>query len=95
MAEGYVFSSEPVMHISHVEIPVDDGAIEVRLDGQPVQHAGISVSAGTHVSSKKELGDRKGKPYESVNGVYDAGPAGLMRKGRGTALYTDGQPAPR
>ncbi len=90
VAEGYVFSSEPVTHVSRVEIPVDGGAIEVRLDGQPVQHAGISVSAGTHVSSKKELGDRKGKPYESVNGVYDAGPAGLMRKGPGP-LYSDGR----
>lgn len=90
VAEGYVFSSEPVTHVNHVEIPVDGGSIEVRLDGQPVQHAGISVSAGTHVSSKKELGDRKGKPYESVNGVYDAGPAGLMRKGPGP-LYSDGR----
>ena len=93
VAEGYVFSSEPVTHVGHQTIPVDNGAIRVNMDGQPVQAAGISVSAGTHVSSKKELGDQKGHAYESVNGVLDAGPRGLMRPGRGAGgLYTDGRP---
>ena len=93
VAEGYVFSSEPVTHAGHQTIPVDNGRIEVRMDGEPVHAAGISVSAGTHVSSKRELGDQKGAPYESVNGVMDAGPRGLMRPGRGAGgLYTDGRP---
>jgi hypothetical protein len=93
VAEGYVFSSEPVTHVGHQTIPVDNGAIRVNMDGSPIQAAGISVSAGTHVSSKKELGDQKGQAYESVNGVLDAGPRGLMRPGRGTGgLYTDGRP---
>ena len=93
VAEGYVFSAEPVTHASTQTIPVDNGAIRVNMDGQPVQAAGISVSAGTHVSSKKELGDQKGHAYESVNGVLDAGPRGLMRPGRGAGgLYTDGRP---
>ena len=93
VAEGYVFSSEPVTHAGHQTIPVDNGRIEVRMDGEPVHAAGISVSAGTHVSSKRELGDQKGAPYESVNGVLDAGPRGLMRPGRGAGgLYTDGRP---
>ena len=93
VAEGYVFSSEPVTHAGHQTIPVDNGRIEVRMDGEPVHAAGISVSAGTHVSSKRELGDQKGHAYESVNGVMDAGPRGLMRPGRGAGgLYTDGRP---
>ena len=93
VAEGYVFSSEPVTHAGHQTIPVDNGRIEVRMDGEPVHAAGISVSAGTHVSSKRELGDQKGHAYESVNGVLDAGPRGLMRPGRGAGgLYTDGRP---
>ena len=94
VAEGYVFSTETVDHTpAHQHIAVDNGSIEVRMDGQAVQHAGISVSAGTHVSSKKELGDQKGHAYESVNGVLDAGPRGLMRPGRGAGgLYTDGRP---
>lgn len=92
-AEGYVFSSEPVTHVSGQTIPVDNGSIEVRMDGVAVQHAGISVSAGTHVASAKVLGDQRGKPYKSVNGVMDAGPRGLMRPGRGGGgLYTDGRP---
>ena len=94
VAEGYVFSTETVDHTpAHQRIAVDNGSIEVRMDGVAVQHAGISVSAGTHVSSKKELGDQKGNAYESVNGVLDAGPRGLMRPGRGAGgLYTDGRP---
>jgi hypothetical protein len=93
VAEGYVFSSEPVTQASAQTIPVDNGAIRVNMDGSPIQAAGISVSAGTHVSSKKELGDQKGQAYESVNGVMDAGPRGLMRPGRGAGgLYTDGRP---
>lgn len=94
VADGYVFSPEVVNDAPQQQrIAVDNGSIEVRMDGQAVQHAGISVSAGTHVSSKKELGDQKGHAYESVNGVMDAGPRGLMRPGRGAGgLYTDGRP---
>jgi hypothetical protein len=93
VAEGYVFSTEPVTHERTQTIAVDNGAIRVNMDGSPIQAAGISVSAGTHVSSKKELGDQKGHAYESVNGVMDAGPRGLMRPGRGAGgLYTDGRP---
>jgi hypothetical protein len=94
VAEGYVFSTETVDHTpAHQHIAVDNGSIEVRMDGVAVQHAGISVSAGTHVASAKTLGDQKGKAYESVNGVLDAGPRGLMRPGRGAGgLYTDGRP---
>lgn len=94
VAEGYVFSTETVDHTpAHQHIAVDNGSIEVRMDGQAVQHAGISVSAGTHVASAKTLGDQKGQAYESVNGVLDAGPRGLMRPGRGAGgLYTDGRP---
>ena len=94
VAEGYVFSTETVDHTpAHQHIAVDNGSIEVRMDGVAVQHAGISVSAGTHVASAKTLGDQKGHAYESVNGVLDAGPRGLMRPGRGAGgLYTDGRP---
>ena len=94
VAEGYVFSTETADHTpAHQHIAVDNGSIEVRMDGVAVQHAGISVSAGTHVASAKTLGDQKGNAYESVNGVLDAGPRGLMRPGRGAGgLYTDGRP---
>lgn len=94
VADGYVFSSEVVTQPGGKQvIPVDNGSIRVDMAGEAIQHAGISVSAGTHVSSAKVLGDQRGKPYESVNGVMDAGPRGLMRPGRGAGgLYTDGRP---
>jgi hypothetical protein len=94
VADGYVFSSEVVTQPGGKQvIPVDNGSIRVDMEGEAIQHAGLSVSAGTHVSSAKVLGDQRGKPYESVNGVMDAGPRGLMRPGRGAGgLYTDGRP---
>lgn len=93
VAEGYTFSPEaPSVQVSEQVIPVDKGAIQVKLDGAAIRHAGIEVSAGTHISSVKTLGDQAGKPYESVNGVYDAGPAGLMQPGRrGGGMYSDGR----
>ena len=70
-----------------------DLAIEVDLAGKGIDHAGIHVSAGTHVASVKTFGDQAGKPYESVNGVYDAGPAGLMGGSGGPkGLGGDGRP---
>lgn len=93
VAEGYVFASEPgPVHQEHQSIPLpNDGKVEVDFKGDAILHAGIEVSAGTHVASKKVLGDRGGAKYGSVNGVYDAGPAGLMRGGE-HGLYGDGRP---
>lgn len=95
VADGYVFSREAVTTApARQSIPVDHGAIKIDTSGDSsgIQHAGITVSAGTHVSSRKTLGDQGGVAYESVNGVYDAGPAGLMRPGRqGGGLGTDGR----
>ena len=93
VAEGYVFAPEPAVTVSEQVIPVDKGAIQVDLAGRGIDHAGIHVSAGTHRQSVEKLGDQKGQSYESVNGVYDAGPVGLMRPGRGqSGLYGDGRP---
>jgi hypothetical protein len=94
VADGYVFASEITQTApSRQEILVDKGKIKLDMSGEGIDHAGIHVTAGTHVSSVKTLGDQGGQPYESVNGVYDAGPAGLMRPGRsGGGLYSDGRP---
>jgi hypothetical protein len=93
VADGYKFASDPgPVQSGRQVIPVDKGKIEVDMNGDGISHAGIHVSAGTHVASKKEFGDQKGAPYGSVSGVYDAGPAGLMRPGRSPGLYTDGRP---
>jgi len=93
VAKGYVFASEPsAVADSRQTIPVDKGAIKIDQSGDGIDHANIHVSAGTHVSSKKTLGDQGGSAYGSVAGVYDAGPAGLARPGAGGGLYADGRP---
>jgi hypothetical protein len=93
VADGYVFSAEAVNQPSSQHIPVHNGAIDVELTGNSIRHdSGVTVTAGTHVASKKTLGDQGGKPYSSVNGVYDPGPAGLMRPGGGGGLGADGRP---
>ena len=93
VAEGYVFASETPITVSEQVIPVDKGAIQVEFGGKGIDHAGIHLSAGTHWKSVEKLGDQKGSSYESVNGVYDAGPVGLNRPGRGGGgLYSDGRP---
>lgn len=93
VAEGYTFAAEPgPVQQDRQHIPIDKGALDVDLGGQGINHAGIQVSGGTHVSSVKEFGDQKGQAYGSVSGVYDAGPAGLARPGRSGGLYSDGRP---
>jgi hypothetical protein len=92
---SYRFSEQvaPVGNDAHQTIPVGKGQVEIDLAGEGIDHAGIHVSAGTHVSSVKKFGDQAGKPYESVNSVYDAGPAGLMSGGGGAkGLGGDGRP---
>lgn len=100
VAPGYVFAREPVTPVTVRDetdslqvIPVDRGAIQVETGSRGIDHAGVHVSAGTHYSSVKEQGDQAGKPYSSVNGVYDAGPAGLMRhqSSGGAGMYGDGR----
>jgi hypothetical protein len=82
VADGYLFSSEPAGPAAPAplsqHIPVGSGAIDIDLKGDGIAHAGITVSAGSHRASVKDQGDQKGAAYGSVNGVMDAGPAGLM-----------------
>jgi len=77
VADGYVFSSEP-MPAPTIRQEILDGAIQIDLKGDGIQHAGTHVSAGTHRKSVKDFGDGKGAAYGSINGVIDHGPAGLM-----------------
>ena len=100
VADGYRFSSETALvgHAASVAgsveqvIPVDRGKIEIDLTGEGKTRVGGMVqSAGTHISSKKVLGDQGGSEYGSVGATYDAGPAGLARPGSGGGLYRDGR----
>jgi len=94
-AEGYTFAAEPVpppVNVTGQEIPVERGAITLRADGEPLRHeSGMQVTAGKHIASVKTFGDERGAAYGSVNGVYDAGPAGLMSGRGGGGLYSDGR----
>ena len=96
VADGYVFASEPVTPVTVREqeqhIAVDSGEIEVDLAGRGISHAGMVVKDDSHRASVKEFGDGKGDRYSSVNGVYDAGPRGLMNARHGGGLYSDGRP---
>ncbi len=76
----------------HQQIDVHNGEIEIDLSGRGIQHAGMIVKDDSHRKSVKEFGDSKGERYSSVNGVYDAGPAGLMNNRGGGGLYSDGRP---
>lgn len=92
VAEGYVLSSEPVVPVREQTIEIANGAIELDLTGRGISHAGMVVKDDSHRKSVKEFGDKRGERYSSVNGVYDAGPAGLQ-SGRGAGgLYSDGRP---
>lgn len=99
VAEGYRFSEQAVTpsapgHSLDQHIPLDRGEIHIDLAGSGIRHeSGMLVKERTHISSVKEAGDERGKPYSSVNGVYDAGPAGLMSKSRqgGAGLGGDGR----
>jgi len=93
VAEGYVFSSEVVnAGPQEQRIPIDRGAIEIDLTGEGKMRQGnMIVTAGTHVASKKVLGDQGGAEYGSVGTTYDPGPAGLARPGHGGGLYRDGR----
>jgi hypothetical protein len=100
VADGYVFSSEPaaagkqasVVGAIEQTIPIDRGEINIDLTGKGRMRQGdMVVTAGSHVASKKVLGDQGGHKYGSVAGTYDAGPAGLAQSGRGGGLYRDGR----
>jgi hypothetical protein len=98
VAPGYTFSEQVVTpnHAAHSldqHIPVDKGEIHIDLTGDGIVHeSGMRVKERAHVSSVREAGDERGKPYSSVNGVYDPGPAGLMTRRGGGGLGTDGRP---
>jgi hypothetical protein len=98
VATGYTFSEQVVTpsHPAHAldqHIPVDKGEIHIDLTGDGIVHeSGMRVKERAHVSSVKEAGDERGKPYSSVNGVYDPGPAGLMTRRGGGGLGSDGRP---
>lgn len=98
VAEGYQFSpqmpSPTGAQVLEQTIPVDNGQIQIDMSGVGIRHeSGITVKAPDHRASVKDAGDQKGSKYGSVNGVLDAGPAGLMRKaGQGGAgLGGDGR----
>jgi hypothetical protein len=99
VAEGYVFSTEPVPSPGDTlkqTIRLDErgrGKIEINLTGDGNVHQGSNVvSIGpTNTSSVKEFGDQRGHEYGSVTGVMDAGPAGLNRGGGPRGLYGDGR----
>jgi hypothetical protein len=97
VAPGYTFSEQVVtpshpVHALDQHIPVDKGEIHIDLTGDGIVHeSGMRVKERAHVSSVKEAGDERGKPYSSVNGVYDPGPAGLMTRRGGSGLGTDGR----
>jgi hypothetical protein len=89
VAEGYVFSGQRVDPRQsgplQQTIPVDKGSIQLDNSGNAIRHeSGMTVTAGTHVASKKTAGDQAGAAYGSVNGVYDPGPAGLANHGGGS-----------
>jgi hypothetical protein len=100
VAPGYTFSEQvvspgagrPASHALDQHIPVDKGEIHIDLTGDGIVHdSGMRVKERAHVSSVKEAGDERGKPYSSVNGVYDPGPAGLMTRRGSGGLGTDGR----
>jgi len=99
VADGYTFSpsTEGAVSVSQPSateqsIPLDRGAIDIDLSGKGRMHQGDQViTAGSHIASKKQLGDQAGREYGSVGATYDAGPAGLSRPGKGGGLYSDGR----
>jgi len=98
VADGYTFAPDaplmPAAQVLEQTIPVDDGSIQIDLSGAGIRHeSGITVKAPDHRASVKSFGDEKGHKYSSVNGVYDAGPAGLMGKSMrgGGGLGGDGR----
>lgn len=98
VAPGYTFSEQVVSpsagpaHALDQHIPIAKGEIHIDLTGDGIVHeSGMRVKERAHVSSVKEAGDERGKPYSSVNGVYDPGPAGLMTRRGGGGLGTDGR----
>jgi hypothetical protein len=92
VADGYTLSSEPVVPVREQTIDLGRGEIQIDLTGAGIHHAGMVVRDDTHRRSVKEYGDKRGDRYSSVNGVYDAGPAGLATNRGGGGLYTDGRP---
>ena len=91
VAEGYQFSKEaPPAVVLEQTIELENGAIEIDMAGRGIHHAGMLIKDDTHRKSVKEFGDKRGERYSSVNGVYDAGPAGLMNN-RGGGLGSDGR----
>ncbi len=91
VADGYVFATESPSQPDRQSIDLANGSIEVDLSGKGISHAGMVVKDDTHRKSVKEFGDSKGERYSSVNGVYDAGPAGLMNNRGSGGLYSDGR----
>jgi hypothetical protein len=94
VAPGYVFSSEPVhktVEVLDQTIDLGGGEIQIDLAGKGIHHAGMLVKDDTHRKSVKAFGDKAGDRYSSVNGVYDAGPAGLMNNRGGGGLGSDGR----
>jgi hypothetical protein len=94
VADGYIFSTEPLpVTVNEQVIPLQSGEIAIDLTGRGTMKQGdMVITAGTHISSAKTLGDQAGHKYGSVTGTYDAGPAGLGRAGHGGGLYSDGRP---
>jgi hypothetical protein len=95
VAPGYTFSPvvvTPDQPASSLEqhLPVDQGEISIHLGGGRVAHdSGVTIGV-SHQASVKKQGDGRGSKYGSVNGVYDAGPRGLMQHGGGYG--SDGRP---
>ena len=92
VADGYVLAEAAVDHPLEQSIPVDNGEIKVELGGKGIEHAGMKVLDDTHRASVKTFGDGRGERRSSVNGVYDAGPRGLMNNPNGGGLGSDGRP---
>lgn len=94
VANGYQFAEPTSAQVLEQTIQVDQGSIQIDMTGTGIHHeSGITVRAPDHRASVKEAGDMKGSKYGSVNGVLDAGPAGLMRRSAngGGGLGSDGR----
>ena len=92
VADGYTFAEEqPSGPVLEQSIPLANGAIDIDLAGRGISHAGMTIKDDSHRRSVKDFGDQKGERYSSVNGVMDAGPAGLMNRRGGGGLGSDGR----
>jgi hypothetical protein len=94
----YVFAGPPHPAVGSVEngrqsLDTMGLHVDIALDGRPIRHeSGMITADHRHVASQEKAGDRKGRTYGSVAGVYDPGPIGLIDGHSGGAVYGDGRP---